>query len=102
MATAIVEMDTELTPEEFVEWLDDLLKKVSINPDSVKVKRVCKILGKYRLVKPYCPIHKFHFENDLKQEEEKPCSHTWWHTCSHIFKHCPDCGALLPKRKELK
>lgn len=40
MATAIVEMDTELTPEEFVEWLDDLLKKVSINPDSVKVKQI--------------------------------------------------------------
>jgi len=37
MSTAIVGMDTDLTDEEFVEWLSDLLKKVALNPDSVNV-----------------------------------------------------------------
>jgi len=66
-------------------------------------KCVCRIIGEYRLVRADCPIHKDCFENDLKQEEEKPCSHTWWHACRHIFKHCLDCGALLPRgRKDNK
>ena len=29
--------------------------------------------------------------------QSKPCSHRHWHACSHVFKHCPECGALLPK-----
>jgi hypothetical protein len=29
--------------------------------------------------------------------QSTPCSHTWWHSCSHVFKCCPDCGAPLPK-----
>ena len=30
--------------------------------------------------------------------QSTPCSHRHWYACSHVFKHCPECGALLPRQ----
>ena len=40
---AIVMMETELTQEEFAEWLHDLLQKVATIPESVKVSEFDRV-----------------------------------------------------------
>lgn len=40
---AIVVMDTDLTQEEFVEWLQDLLEKVAVKPESVEVTQFDRV-----------------------------------------------------------